>query len=113
MRQQCLDPALVVFLPLALEIRPVLSFAGARGVPADGSLIPIQPEPAQAIQDDIDGFLRVSRDIRVFDAENERAAGMSCIKPIEQSRPCPANVQEPCRTWRKSDPWFHQRHSNC
>ena len=80
---------------LRLKVRPVRAFAGrdaalrrlvvaARRPHFNWPLIPFQPEPAQAIEDDFDRLQRVTRDVSVFDAQNERAAGMAGVEPVEQ-----------------------------
>ena len=56
-------------------------------------LIPIQAEPAQPFEDYIHSFLCIARVVGVFDAKDERAAGVARVEPIEQSGARPANVQ--------------------
>ena len=84
-RQQRLDAALVIFLPLALEIRAAVALARAGGVAGERAFVPIEAEPAQAVEDDVHGFLRIARGVGVLDAEDERAAGVAGVKPVEQS----------------------------
>ena len=107
MRQQRLDAALVIFLPLALKIGAAIAFARAGGVAGERAFVPIQPEPAQAVEDDVHGLLRVARGVGVLDAQDERAAGVAGIKPVEQGRARAADVQIAGRRWSKANARFH------
>ena len=106
-REQRLDAALVVFLALALEIGAAIAFARAGGVAGERAFVPVQPEPAQAVEDDVHGFLRVARGVGVLDAQDERAAGVAGVKPVEQGRARAADVQEAGRAGGKTNARFH------
>ena len=106
-RQQCLDAALIIFLPLALEVRAAVALARAGGVTGERAFVPIQAEPAQAVQDDVHGLLRIARGVGVLDAEDERAAGVAGVKPVEQGRARPADVQVTGRRRGKTNARFH------
>src|SRR5258707_14770662 len=93
--EQCLDSPLVVFFALALEVGANLAFTGASCVAANRALIPIEPEPAQAIQDDIDRLLCIARGVGIFNAQDECSARVPGIQPVEQCSPGPANGQKP------------------
>src|SRR5205823_2575364 len=108
-REQGFHAALIILLPLALEIRAKFAFAWSRRITADRSLIPVESQPAQAAENHFDCFLRVASDIGILDAQDERAAGVARVKPVKQSRPCSANVQKTGRTRRKSNANFHRR----
>ena len=106
-REQGLDAALVIFFPLGLEIRAAIALAGAGGVACYGTFIPIESEPAQAVEDDVHGFLAVPRGVSVFDAQNERAAGVAGVKPVEQRSARAADVQVTGGRRSKTNAWFH------
>ncbi len=68
------------------------------------SFIPVQTQPAQTLQV---GFQRTggdAGDIRILDAEDERAAGMTGKKPIEHSRAHIADLRAAGRTGGEADP---------
>ena len=72
---------------LALEIGAVVAalFAG---------LVPIQPQPVQPVEDDLDGFGRVARVVGVLDAQDEFAAGVPGVEPVEERGAGAADVQK-------------------
>ena len=106
-RQQRLDAALVIFLPLALEIRAEVALARAGGVAGERAFVPIEAEPAQAVEDDVHGLLRIARGVGVLDAEDERAAGVAGVKPVEQRGARAADVQVAGRRRGEADARFH------
>ncbi len=107
-RQQRFDAALIIFLPLRLEIRPAVAFAWAGGVAGDRAFVPIEAEPAQAVEDDVHGFLRVARGVGVFDAQDERAAGVAGVKPVEQRGARAADVEVAGGRGSKTNTRFHR-----
>ena len=106
-REQRFDTALVIFLSLRLEIRTAIAFARAGGVAGERAFVPRKPEPAQAVEDDVHGFLGVASGVGVFDAQDERAAGVAGVKPVEERGARAANVEEARRTRSKSNARFH------
>ena len=102
-RKQSLDAALVILLALDLEIRPAFAFARAGGVAGERAFIPGEAKPAQAVEDDLHGFLRVARGVGVFDAQDEGAAGMAGVEPVEEGGAGAADVEEARRTEEQSE----------
>mgnify|MGYP003574932526 CR=1 FL=1 len=103
-----LDTALVVFATLGLEVRAEITFAQAGRIAGERAFIPFEAEPAQAIENDIDGFLGIARSVGVLNPENEGSAGVFGVKPIEQGGARPANMEVTGRTWCKPDSNVHQ-----
>src|SRR6266705_2236773 len=108
-RQQCFDPTLIIFLPLALKVRSILALTRTRGITANRPFIPIQTQPTQTAQDNFHRLLRVSGDVCIFDAQDKRAARMPSIKPVEQSCAGSADVEETGGAGRESNANFHRR----
>ena len=106
-RQQCFDAALVILVALALEIGTAIAFARAGGVAGERAFVPVQAEPAQAVEDDVDGFLGVARGVGVLDAQDERAAGVAGVEPVEQGGARAADVQKTGGTGSKTNTNFH------
>jgi hypothetical protein len=104
---QFVEAAVVNFAALRLVIRPKEAPRWPRWIGGCGALIPIQAEPRQTLQDDFGGFLRVAGGIGVFDSQDESAAGMAGVKPIEKGRPGAADVQETGRTGGETDADAH------
>src|SRR5262249_3290402 len=80
LREQLLDRGVVALPALAL---------------AEGPLVPVEVEPAQAVED---GGLRLARralGVGVLDAQHEGAAVPAREGPVEEGGACPAHVQEP------------------
>ena len=67
--EQVLHHLAVTVAPLRLEVR---------------TLVPVQAQPAQCIQQRQIAVLAVALGIGVFDAEHEFAAGVSGVRPVEQ-----------------------------
>ena len=94
---------LVEFLGRAVAVVGVAAgqhLVGHLGVPGGaGELvgdvaIPLQAEPRQAVEDRGDGGLGRARAIGVLDAQQELAAGVLGIEPVEQGGARAADVQE-------------------
>ena len=76
--------ALAIPLPApALKVGSGLPLARPAGAGPNGALVPIQPQPTQALEDDLDRLLRVAGLIAVLDAQNEHAARVPRIQPVE------------------------------
>src|SRR5438105_6602432 len=95
----------VDFLALALEIRAEIS---ARFRP----FVPLQPEPTQSVVNRARRFLGVSGAVGVFDPQNESAAGVLRMQPVEQRRPRTADVEVSRRRWSETDPDGRSHWSN-
>ena len=54
----------------------------------------MQTQPAEAVEDDVHGFLRVAGYIRVLDAQYERAAVVAGVKPVEKRSARATDVKE-------------------
>src|ERR1035437_5914728 len=107
-REQGFDAGEVIGLALDLEIRATVALARAGGVGGERAFVPIQTEPAESAQDDLDGLLRIARSVGVLDAEDERAAGVPGVKPVEQSGARTADVQITGGRRGESDARFHR-----
>lgn len=59
---------------MPLEIRPLM----------DDLLIPVQPEPLEPLENRARAFLGAARLVGVFDAEEEDAAEMTSVEPVEE-----------------------------
>ena len=66
-------------------------------------LVPVETEPAQAVENAVDHFARRSLGVRVFDAQHERAAVPAREEPVEQRRAGAADVQVTRRRRGKTD----------
>ena len=83
--------------------RAALAFARAFRVRRNRPFIPLHTKPAQAVKNDFGGGGSVARCVRILDAQKERAAGVLRVKPVEQGRARPADVQVTGGRWRESD----------
>ena len=106
-REQGFDAALVIVLALRLEIRAAVAFARAGGVAGERAFVPVEAEPAQAVEDDVHGFLGIARGVGVLDAQDERAAGVAGVKPVEQGGARAADVQVAGGRGGKTNARFH------
>ena len=86
---------------LRLEIRPV-------GAVDFRSLVPVEPEPAKAVEDPFDHVLRRSLDVGVFDAQHEDAAEPAREEPVEERGARAADVEIPGRRWGEADARSHR-----
>ena len=68
-----------------------------------GPFVPIEPEPAQAVDDAGDHLPRGALGIGVFDAQHERAAVPAGVEPVEQRRPGAADVEIAGRRGSEAD----------
>ncbi len=66
---------------------------GAAGSADFWAFIPLEAEPAEAFEDDLDGLLSVAGFVGVFDAEDEGAAAMAGEEPVEEGGSGAADVQ--------------------
>jgi hypothetical protein len=99
------EELLFVFLvdraALALAIRAkVTALADSVWVRA---LVPVHPQPGQAVVDEFEELLAVARLVGVLDPQDERAPGMPGIKPVEQCRAGAADMEEARGTGRETD----------
>ena len=85
-RDQALRHRSVLLDPLRLKVRLVWA---ARIRP----LVPIKPEPSQAIDDAGHHFPRRSFGVGILDAQHKRAPLLTREEPIEQRRPRAADVE--------------------
>ncbi len=79
---------------LRLEIWPV-------GTTDPWPFIPVEAEPAEAVENAFDHLIRRSFDVRVLDAQHEDTSGAPREEPVEQRRARAANVQ--VASWRRSE----------
>jgi hypothetical protein len=79
-----------------------LGMAIGAGELEHGIAIPVDAQPFQAREDRVDRRLRRARAVGILDTEQEFAAVMAGIQPVEQRRPCAAEVQVASRRRRKA-----------
>ena len=89
-----LEPRVVDGLALALEIRPA-------GAVLAGAFVPVEAEPAHAVEDRLAGFLGVAGLVGVLDAQDERAAMFAGEEPVEERGACAADVE--VAGWRRGE----------
>ena len=78
---------LVEFRALGLEIRTVRA--------ADlGAFVPVHAEPAHRVEDHLQEGVGVALLVRVLDAEDELAARVAGVEPVEQGRTGASDVEE-------------------
>ena len=106
---QLLHASRIDLRALGLIIRPTITHAVAGRIVARRAFIPVQPQPAQALENHIDCLRRVTFLIRVLHAQHKFAARMTGIEPIKQRRAGTANVQVACGTGRKTNSDTHGR----
>src|SRR5580704_7835760 len=87
----------------ALAVRPEIAAPTMAGLRA---LVPVKPEPREAVVDDVEKRLAVAFLVRVLDAQDEHAAGMARIKPVKQRGARTADVEEPRWTRGKTNADF-------
>ena len=86
----------------AIALGPLRLEVGAER-PADlGPFVPVDPDPAEAVEDLPDGILDVPLLVGVVDPQDELAAVMAGQQPVEQGRPHPADVQKAGRAGGES-----------
>ena len=73
--------------------------------------VPVEAEPAQAVENAVDHFRRRSLDVGVFDAQHEDAAVPAREEPVEEGRAGAADVQVTGRRWSEADARGHWRYS--
>jgi hypothetical protein len=56
--------------------------------------VPVETEPFEAVEDGVDGFRGGAFAVGVLDAEQELAAGLAGVEPVEQRGARPADMQE-------------------
>src|SRR6187549_366450 len=98
--EQLLDGNAVARLALRLEVRLV----GAADL---GPLVPIEPEPAEAVEDRLQRLGDVALLIGIVDAQQELPAALAREQPIEQRRPDTPDVQIARGARREPCPYRH------
>ena len=67
------------------------------------AFVPVESEPAQAVQDAVDQFGAVAIHVGVFDSQNEGAAQVAGKEPVEQRRAGATDMQIAGRRGREPD----------
>ncbi len=93
---ELLELSLVELGALRLEVR-------AKGAADLGTLVPIHPQPAHGIQDHLEESLGVALLVRVFDTQDELAARVAGVEPVEQGRAGASDVEETGGTRGEAD----------
>ena len=68
-----------------------------------GPFVPIEPEPAQTVENPGDHVGRRAFGVGVFDSQNEGAAGAACVQPVEERRAGAADVEVAGGGWSEPD----------
>ena len=93
----------------AMTIEPLATESTDRTAPPTvGPLVPIEPEPAQAVENPFDHLRRRSLDVGVLDAQHEHAAVTTREQPVEERRARAADVEVAGR--RRSEANSGSRH---
>ena len=100
------EVALVDRFALALEVRPVRS-AFQR------AFVPLQPEPAQPVEDHLHRLGRIPRAIGIFYPQHESAAGVASPKPVKKGGARASHVQIAGGRRGKADTNIHPRKGVC
>ena len=66
---------------------------GPNGPPTSGPLVPVEAQPAEALEDAGHHVGRRALDVGVLDAQDERAAGAAGVQPVEERGARAADVQ--------------------
>src|SRR5262249_41125739 len=61
--------------------------------------VPGEAEPVESLEDRARGFISTARPVRVLDAEEERAAVLLCVEPVEERGARAADVEVPRGRW--------------
>ena len=69
-----------------------------------GPFVPIEIDPAHAVENGLNRIIGRAALIGVFDAKNEDSILLPRKQPIEQGRPHPTDMEVAGRTGRKSNP---------
>ena len=113
--------AILVGVPARLELREVFGIniaplalaVGAVGAALVGTLVPVEPEPIQAVENDLVRLGGVAFFVGVLDAQDELPAVAAGVEPVEKGRAGAAHMQVAGRRRRESGANFHrwrQRH---
>jgi hypothetical protein len=97
---QLLDRLAINPPALALEIGAAIALHPAAEL---RPLVPVHPEPAQPLQDHVDVLGLVPRGVGVLHAQDERAAGVAGIEPVEKRGAGAADMKHAGGRRRKAD----------
>ena len=84
---------MVEFVALGLEVGAAVADGRALGVRSGGTFVPVEPEPAHALEDDVDGGLGVAGGVGVFDTQDECTPVVAGEEPVEQRRAGASDVE--------------------
>src|SRR5690606_34614779 len=84
---------------LAVNLQPLALLVGAIGSAHLGTLVPVDLQPPQGVDDGPGGLFGGTLQIGILDAQHEGAAVMAGKQPVEQCRPGPAHVEKPRGAW--------------
>src|SRR5690606_39840540 len=77
-----------------------------------GPLVPVEAQPAQAVENGCEGLLGGALGVGVLNAEDEGAAVVAGKEPVEERRASPTHVQVAGGTGRKTGPNLCQARSS-
>jgi hypothetical protein len=80
-----------------------LAVAGCAFELRDGLTVPVQFEPFQPRLKRRDSFRMIALPVGIFDPQKEPATPAFGIQPVEQRRPCAADMEISGGRWRKTD----------
>jgi hypothetical protein len=87
------DAPVVEIVALGLEIGAAVADGRALGIRGGGTFVPVEPEPAHALEDDVDGRLGIAGSVGVFDAQDEGTPVVPGKEPVEQRRTGTSDVE--------------------
>ena len=92
-----------LFRQSLVDLQPVRLLVGSVGALYFGALVPVNVQPAQAIQDGVDGPVYESCLVGVLNPYDELPAVVASEQPIEESGAYVSDVGLPCRARSESD----------
>jgi hypothetical protein len=87
-----------------VNLQPLRLVVGRVRTADFGSLVPVQPQPAQRVQNRLLGTLHEARAVGVLDAHDEFAPVVAGKDPVEQRGANVAHMGHPCRAGRVAYP---------
>ena len=67
------------------------------------AFVPVDAEPFEGDEDSVDELGFIAFDVGIFDAENERAAFVLCVEPVEERGAGAADVEIAGGRWGEAD----------
>src|ERR1017187_9714231 len=97
-----------LFHPSLVDARPLRLKVGPERASLLRTLVPIQSQPPQPVENGVEGLLRIARRVRVFDAQYKCATRVTGVQPVEQRRAHAPDMEKTGGTRRKSNSEAHR-----